>query len=423
MNIRHLTNYMPDWLLFHWMTYRQNQAVNQALKLLRTRGVSAQDNNPGYHSKPGINLIGFVSAGFGLGEAARSTIRGAKAVGIPLDVIDIDFSGKVLSGWTHSETDKRFIHPVTLIHFNPDMTRLLLVEPMKSIWLNSSYKIAYWFWETTQLPKHWIKAAELFDEIWVGSTFCMDVVSSQISKPVTLVPLNIVSSPDDSELRKNKPAFPSGPYTFLTMMDCKSRLERKNPFGAIEAFNRAFGKHPENGRLVVKVINSQGSIDYERLVKIALSQSGIVVLNQLMTRPQVNGLINAIDCMVSLHRSEGFGLPIAEAMALRKPVIATGWSANMDFMTEGNSFPVRYCMTRLKKNAPPYPKGTIWAEPDVDHTAEIMVRLVENPETGLCKGKRASQDIAEGLNAKLTGQIVSGRLKEIGSVLGREEQL
>jgi glycosyltransferase involved in cell wall biosynthesis len=416
MNFKQLTNHMPDWLLFHWMTFRQNQAVDEALRLLWQKEQTVQEKKSDRSAKVGINLIGFVSAGFGLGEAARSTIRGADDAGIPLNIIDVGFDGRIISGLDKSGMDPDIFHPVTVVHFNPDMTRLLNEEPLRSIWRKSSYRIGFWFWETTQLPELWIKASELFDEVWVGSTFCRDVISSQVNKPVTLIPLNIVID-DVSALQRNKPPFPPGPYTFLTMMDCKSRSERKNPFGAIEAFEKAFGKHPKNVRLVVKVINTQGSNDYKRFVNIALSQEGIVILNQLMTRAQVSGLMHAVNCLVSLHRSEGFGLPIAEAMSLGKPVIATGWSANMDFMTEDNSFPVRYSLGRLRKNAPPYPKGTVWAEPDINHAAEIMAGLAENPEMGFHKGKKARQHIRRGFDAIQTGQMIVNRLNEMGNGL------
>lgn len=413
MNIRNVTNYVPDWLLFHWMTYRQNQAVNEALKISSAQGKVAQDNKAVDHSKSGINLIGFVSAGFGLGEAARSTIRGAHHANVPLNVIDIDFTGKILSGWDAPETQKPLTHPVTLIHFNPDMTRLLLAEPIKSIWLNSSYKIGYWMWETTELPQHWIKAAALFDEIWTASTFCQSTIASKIDKPVYVVPHNVDCSSCGTILNRKQWGIPEDGFVFLCAMDFKSRVDRKNPWAAIRSFEKTISDSAADAYLIIKVINSSNSSGFRKLSRICRSNNRIIVLDKLLPRHEMESLIEVSDALLSMHRAEGFGLPIAEAMSLGKPVIATGWSGNMDFMTEGNSFPVRYSMIKLKKNAPPYPKGTVWAEPDIDHAAEIMAWLVKNPETGLCKAERARQDIAEGFDARITGKIVAGRLEEI----------
>ena len=417
MKIRQLTNYMPDWLLFHWMTYRQNQAVDKALQLLSQKDETTRDNKPFDHSKPGINLIGFVSAGFGLGEAARSTIRGAKTVGIPLNVVDIDFNGKILSDRSESGNCFNLSRPITLFHFNPDMTRLLLVEPIKSIWLNSSYKIGYWMWETTELPQHWIKAAALFDEIWTASTFCQSTIASKIDKPVYVVPHNVDCSSRGTILNRKQWGIPEDGFVFLCAMDFRSRVDRKNPWAAIRSFEKTISDSAADAYLIIKVINSSNSSGFRKLSRICRSNNRIIVLDKLLPRHEMESLIEVSDALLSMHRAEGFGLPIAEAMSLGKPVIATGWSGNMDFMTEGNSFPVRYSMIKLKKNAPPYPKGTVWAEPDIDHAAEIMARLVKNAEMGLNKGKRARQDIAEGLSARKTGRVVAGRLEEIGNGL------
>ena len=137
------------------------------------------------------------------------------------------------------------------------------------------------------------------------------------------------------------------------------------------------------------------------------------ILDRFLNRSELQSLILNIDCMVSIHRAEGFGLTIAEAMTPGKPVIATDWSANMEFMTSQNSFPASYNMMTLNSYAPPYPKGTVWADPNIDEAANIMNMLVGNP--ALCRevGDRARADISSRFSAGITGQKILERLQEI----------
>ncbi len=405
-----IRSYLPEIVTYKIGTYRKSRTVNRIIEILKS------ESRPGISerfSQSGLNVFGFLSAGLGLGEAARSTVRGASAVGLPYLAYDIPVPTHPKDPFTSRALTEESNFAINVFHLNPSALVTLLDPQVKKAYLSAGYNIAFWFWETTELPDYWVAASELFDEIWVGSSFCESVVRAKVSKPVTRIPLNVASVDPDPECGKKELEIPERGFLFLTMMDFFSRTERKNPFGAVEAFQKAFGSKDKDVFLIVKLINSEASRASSRLFELARKNDHIIIVDKFLSRSQLYSLINCSDCLISLHRAEGFGLPIAEAMSLGKPVIATGWSANMDFMTAQNSFPVPYRMMTLQSYAPPYPKGTTWADPNIDETAKIMRTLVDDPE--LCRevGEKAREDIHTKFNAVATGQKIMERLDEI----------
>src|SRR5262249_14838726 len=201
--------------------------------------------------------------------------------------------------------------------------------------------------------------------------------------------------------------LPDGPTIFLFVFDVHSVLARKNPSGLIEAFERAFG-HDEDVRLVLKLVHGDESVRRTLLGQAA--DPRVILIDRVLDRPELNSLVVVSDCYVSLHRSEGFGVTMAEAMALGKPVIATGYSANMDFMNAGNSFPVRYELVRLQGDHGSYPEGSTWAEPDVEHAAELMRLVYESPARAREVALRGERDIWRYLSPASVGERIRERL-------------
>ena len=195
------------------------------------------------------------------------------------------------------------------------------------------------------------------------------------------------------------------------MFDAHSIVERKNPGALIQAFKRAFPSEA-NARLVLKLVHADRAL-VERL-RAEAADARVLVVDRVFDRDEVNSLIALSDCYVSLHRSEGFGLTLAEAMALGKPVIATGYSANVDFMNVSNSLLVRYQMVRLERDLPPYPRGSVWADPDVDHAAELMRMVYADPDRARKLGERARADVMAYLSPEAAAARISERLALIG---------
>ncbi len=182
---------------------------------------------------------------------------------------------------------------------------------------------------------------------------------------------------------------------FLFLFDFLSCLERKNPLGIIEAFVRAFvpGEGPV---LVIKSINGRHMLnDLERLRAAVDGRDDVVLLEKYYSVDEKNALLGACDCYVSLHRSEGLGLTMAEAMALGKPVIATGYSGNLHFMTPENCYLVDYSMTEVPAECDPYPKGAAWAAPSVAHAAELMRRVYERPVEAKARAQLGQRDVSD----------------------------
>ena len=197
------------------------------------------------------------------------------------------------------------------------------------------------------------------------------------------------------------------------MFDYLSTIQRKNPVGLIEAFKRAFAPG-EGPQLLIKTINAPlRPLAEEEVLWAADGRPDIHVLDRSLTPEELEGLMSACDCYVSLHRSEGFGLTLAEAMSIGKPVIGTGYSGNVDFMNPENSFLVDYTIGRVGPECEIYPPDGEWADPSVEHAAQLMRAVYDDPAEAARRGARAADDIARMLSPEATGAAMRRRLEEL----------
>jgi len=354
----------------------------------------------------GINIIGYLRAESGVGEGARSSVRAARAAGIPLSLIDFTtgcpsrMSEAIPSGLPTGEK-----HAINLVHVNADEVPTVFVE-FGAAFYRRHYNIAFWNWELPEFPPRWAPYASIFNEIWTPSRFVRDAVAKVVDVPVRCLPFS-VEPPGVTVANRSAWGLPPQGVAFLAMFDALSIAERKNPLGALEAFRLAFGERHPGALLVVKVINAGGrGAAVDTLRRAARNDRSVIIIEHYLDRPGLTSLMNACDCLVSLHRSEGFGLPLLEAMALGKPVIATGWSGNADFMSAENSFPVRYALVKLDRDHGPYERGQIWAEPDLRHAAECMRGVVADRTQALLVGRRAQAAARSAYSAAAIGEVL-----------------
>ena len=207
-------------------------------------------------------------------------------------------------------------------------------------------------------------------------------------------------------------------FTFLFMFDFFSTLRRKNAAGLIEAFARAFAPG-EGPRLLLKTINGRLRPEAEAELRRKIAEHPDIELVDAYLEPAQNAaLLARADCYVSLHRSEGFGLTLAESMALGTPVIATGYSGNTDFTTPHNSYLVDWTPTRVGPECDIYPAEGSWAEPDLDHAAELMRRVWQRPEEARAKAERAREDIRRLYAPEVVGRLARARLERLADRTG-----
>jgi glycosyltransferase involved in cell wall biosynthesis len=273
------------------------------------------------------------------------------------------------------------------------------------------YRIAYWAWELEMIPDEWLEVAPFADEIWAPTEFVAKAMRSRMPLPVfEMLPgveVGRVEPVSRAEL-----GIAEDHCVFLFMFDMYSELERKNPLAVIRAFQQAFGAE-EKASLVIKV--SRGNADPEGLRRLesAAREAAVLLVDRVVSRELAYGFLDLCDCFVSLHRSEGFGLGLAEAMLLGKPTIATRYSGNLAFMHPENSLLVDYTLADIVKSGPIYQKGAFWAEPAVEHAASLMRWVFGNRDDAATLGRTAQGELRAKLSLRAAGERMLSRLRQI----------
>jgi glycosyltransferase involved in cell wall biosynthesis/SAM-dependent methyltransferase len=381
---------------------------------------------PSLASSVGVDVAGYLRGGLGLGQAARLYVAALQAGGIPVRTTTVDLRMPEVYGddGTRAElktTDFADLQlegdpPFNLVCVNAPELPQFVAEAGRDRF-RDRYTIGVWAWETDAIPASWDTAFGLVDEIWVYSRYVADLLSHSAPCPVVRVPLPIeIPQPSGDDV-----GFGLGgdQFTFLFLFDFWSTLQRKNPLGLVQAFTRAF-EPGEGPRLLLKSFN--GDYKPDRLAQLRAAAGGrddIVVVDRFVTDQQRVNLIDRCDAYVSLHRSEGFGLTLGEAMALGKPVIATGFGGNTDFMTHANSWLVDYEETLVGPEGENYPANGTWAEPDVDHAADLMRHVWEQREDADARAQRGRMDVTEHFSLSAVGAMARARLRRLSGLSRR----
>lgn len=372
----------------------------------------------GDDSRLGVNVIGFLDDALGLAQAARLYIAALRAAAVPVATTAIAPDGPAV--WRRKPVDRygRRSHDELRTPFEPAFNLaclngdhlVRLARTSGGDVLARRPTIGQWAWETDVLPDDWLPAFQFLEEIWAFSTFVGDNLGRLSPVPVVVVPMAVVV-PDASGAQL--PVARDDRFTFLFMFDFFSTLRRKNVAGLVEAFVRAFAPG-EGPRLLLKTINGRLRPDAEaELRRRVAAYPDIELVDAYFDPAQNAALLARADCYVSLHRSEGFGLTIAESMALGTPVIATGYSGNMDFTTHHNSYLVNWTPTRVGPECEIYPAEGSWAEPDLDHAAELMRRVWQRRDEAAAKADRAREDIRRLYAPEVVGRVARARLERL----------
>ncbi len=384
--------------------------------------LSFRDSNAGiYQGEPrwGVNVAGFFTAELGVGEAARLLIAGLDAGGVPALPIQGNLlpSSRQGAEFSYSLPDEA-AYPINIVCINGDGIPVFAREAGRSFFENR-YTIALWWWEVGEPPAGWTDAYEFVDEVWVGSQHIYDAIAPSSPVPVVRITLPVIA-PKIAPRTRSQLGLPEDGFLFLYLHDYHSVAARKNPLGLIEAFKRAFAPG-EGAKLVLKSINAAiWPQEHERICQAADGHPDIELIDAYVSGTEKNALIDHCDCYVSLHRAEGLGLTVAEAMLLGKPVIATRYGGTLEFMNDANSYPVDWEPARVGEGAYPYPAEGTWAEPDLDQAAALMRHVRAEPAEARARGQRARRDLLEHHSAAVAGTNMARRLALIHERMGRE---
>lgn len=369
------------------------------------------------HAKLGMNIVGFLDAELGVGESARCMVRAADAAHIPTALVPLKLHCK------NRRSDDTFRarfqeenpHPVNVVHVDPPASRDLDYHHGKSF-RAAKYNVAYFAWELPEFPDAWLSCFDYYHEVWCPSDFVAAAIRAKSPLPVLTMPHAISFARPSQSAAELRARFrlPAGRFLVLSLFDLNSYSARKNPRAAIEAF-RLSGLAGA-ATLVIKVQNVTGNeADFAALQQSVRDLPGTVLITDTLARADIYALQAACDCFVSLHRSEGFGLAVAECMYLGKPVISTDWSATAEFVDATNGCPVRARLVTLEQNHGPYAKGSTWAEPDPGHAAEHLRRLASDPAHATRLGAAARTTIETRFSPAAIGARYRQRLEAIAT--------
>jgi len=365
-----------------------------------------------------VRFYGHLRAGFGLAGGARATARLLEHSHCNLTYVDLALSSHAAVDAMPAGGSLTGPPILDLVHTNPNIlgSNPELLPPSA---LQAPLRIGYWAWELEQFPNGWEPFFEGYHEIWCPSSFTAQALAQRSPVPVISVPhlpdwplleARAVALRNQQQQRR----LAGEPFTFLTLFDFWSTPARKNPHGVIRAFQHAFPRTATGTPAVRLLIKASSAEQFPRqaaaLRTLSAEDPRIQWIEALLTAAELQALYAQADALVSLHRAEGFGLTLAEAMALGLPVVATGYSGNLDFMPPGSAHLIPWEPITIERNCGDYPAGAQWAEPSIPAAAAAMRELAADPLGAQRLGARGQAVLRERLSGGRLGGIVRQRL-------------
>lgn len=362
--------------------------------------------------------VGHPFAPIGMGEHVRSVWRAMEEVGLEARIVDIygpqgEPDHELIAQYSAAITPV-LGDGVNVYCINGDeieQALSVLPNPMTP----GSKNVIYPAWELERYPEEWAKHLMRFDEVWAPSAFIKEAIAKAVRIPVLHMPLACEVKRRALKSRRFFGIRESA-YAFFFSFDFLSYVERKNPFAVIEAFTALSKERPfDDITLVIKTNNADRRPEMKARFDAAIAplRDQVAVINGTLSDLEMKSLIWITDCFVSLHRSEGFGRGLSEAMALGKPVIATAYSGNMDFCSEETAFLVPYRIISVHPGEYPHWSKQRWADPDVESATRIMCELIDDPKKGRDKGARARLRLMTDFSYLAVGLRYQQRIDEL----------
>ncbi len=360
----------------------------------------------------GVALIGLLKAEVGVGQAGRAAGKALQAAGYPHSRHAVTAPG-LFEEDVQFECEASFasVYDTALIYLNAD-TLMSWRDLIPASALAGKRRIGFWHWELPRFPDVWTPAIDLMDEIWTPSRFVAESIATATSNPVRILPHAISVAHHPARMARKRLGLPEGAFLFLSVFDTNSYLERKNPEAVVRAFIDAFPDQAGSSPLLI--IKCHGSSRrgprFESLLKLIARDDRITLIDRVFSVEEMHLLFASCDALVSLHRSEGYGLNLAEAMAHGKLAIATGFSGNTEFMTDQNSILIPFAMKAVGPDEYVCGAGQWWAEPDHAASVEAMRLAVTRPSLVASLSDRARRDLETNNSYERVGRLLVAAL-------------
>ena len=388
-------------------------AIEQAQPVLPSG--QPPDIAPAAAPEGSVLLIGYIDAQLGLGQSLRGLALAMSQTDLPFSIypFGVGVEGRRSGSYMPERYDEVRTHTINVIEVGTNELPTVFAH-ISEAHFGSSYNILRTYWELSRAPEAWRDNLLRIDEIWAPNPFIAESFRAIFAGPITVVP-PCLDLPEVTLDGHRHFGLVAGRFHFLFSFDYFSFPQRKNPLAVLRAFRKAF---PDPSTPVGLVIKSTGAVEHFPALKRALRAAAddderILVIDESLTRQEMLALLDATDCYTSLHRAEGFGFGLTEAMALGKPVIGTDYSGNTEFLTPATGYPIPYSLKPVGAHEYIYPEGQVWAYPDEDACAAAMVRVFSEPEDAKARAVAGQRFVLHRYGPANVGRIVEQRVREI----------
>ncbi|MFM0087606.1 glycosyltransferase family 4 protein [Paraburkholderia sediminicola] len=362
----------------------------------------------------GVNIIGFPQGILGLAEDARMMGHALELASVPRVFINAPIAGPAKVDTTVTRLlaiDPKYRVSVFCLP-PPEMMRLALEGGRKLI-DSATYKVGAWPWELPQWPTAFGRVHQFVDEIWAQSRFVQTAFRKLGDTPVHHMPM-AVDIPAPTQRVRERFGLPEDDFLFYLMFDGNSWLTRKNPLAGVQAFQKAFDASVSGVGLVIKGMNIRESDPiWKRIRDIASRDLRIHIVSEKLTRQDSINFMASLDSYISLHRSEGFGRVIAEAMVLGQPVVVTNFSGNVDYCDAETAFLVDGELVPLRAGDYLFHEGQYWCDPDVEQAVQQIRRVFEDVEARTRIAAAGQQRLRQDYSIDAVSRRYATRMAEI----------
>jgi glycosyltransferase involved in cell wall biosynthesis len=411
--------------LLHWL--KHHGAAEHQLEPISPEGflVPDQIKLQSWRERPfGVNLFGYATEALGIGEDLRTVHTALNSAGVPVHVVDIPrhHSDEQLRHQAREQPDELAPYAFNIVCLTAEEHGRVLLELGQAVF-QERYTIGYWPWELSRWPQVWQPLLVMADEVWASSTHTHSALQTAVGErltptlqlfPLPLERLEPLSEDARSHWRREFDLPGSAPLVICSF-DGRSSYARKNPWGAIDAFQQALPSDSE-AQLVIKTMHA-GLADHhwQQLQARVQADPRLLLIDAVLPREQLLGLYGCCDVLLSLHRAEGYGRVLAEALLLGLDVIATAYSGNTDFCIGPLAHPVSYTLLPVLPDEYPHAAGQVWAEPNQAQASALLKRALALRAADPTRRLSQSQAYQPLFSPEAIGQRYAQRLQQIWS--------